>query len=103
MPGAELMLLHGALGDLHQLAPLRLAQVTLGNVRHAPRSRQHPRVSDELLASIAQPVRIGVGHRDMTVSIDESAAAVRSAEERRARGVSAHAASVRESTAAASR
>jgi pimeloyl-ACP methyl ester carboxylesterase len=37
----------------------------------------HPAVTDELLEQIAHPVRIGVGDRDATVSIDESAAAVR--------------------------
>ena len=36
-----------------------------------------PRVTQELLASIAQPVRIGVGDRDATVTLDECVAAVR--------------------------
>jgi pimeloyl-ACP methyl ester carboxylesterase len=36
-----------------------------------------PLLSDPVLASIATPVRIGVGDRDATVSIDESAAAAR--------------------------
>jgi pimeloyl-ACP methyl ester carboxylesterase len=36
-----------------------------------------PRVTDELLGAVSQPVRIAVGDRDSTVSIDESAAAVR--------------------------
>jgi pimeloyl-ACP methyl ester carboxylesterase len=38
---------------------------------------RHPAVTDELLGQIAHPVRIGVGDRDATVSIDESAAGVR--------------------------
>ncbi len=36
-----------------------------------------PRVSEEVLASIAQPVRISIGDRDATVTIDDCAAAVR--------------------------
>lgn len=36
-----------------------------------------PRVSEALLASVTQPVRIGVGDRDATVTIEECAAAVR--------------------------
>ena len=36
-----------------------------------------PRVTDELLAAISQPVRIAVGDRDATVSMDECAIAVR--------------------------
>ena len=36
-----------------------------------------PRVTDELLAAVSQPVRIAVGDRDATVSMDECAAAVR--------------------------
>lgn len=36
-----------------------------------------PLLSDSVLASIAKPVRIGVGDRDATVSVDESARAVR--------------------------
>jgi pimeloyl-ACP methyl ester carboxylesterase len=36
-----------------------------------------PPLTDDVLASIAKPVRIAVGDRDATVSIDESAAAVR--------------------------
>ena len=36
-----------------------------------------PRLTDEVLASIAQPVRVGVGDRDVTVTIEECAAAVR--------------------------
>ena len=36
-----------------------------------------PRVTDELLASVTQPVRIGVGDRDATVTIEECIAAVR--------------------------
>ena len=36
-----------------------------------------PRVTDELLASLTQPVRIGVGDRDATVTIEECTAAVR--------------------------
>jgi pimeloyl-ACP methyl ester carboxylesterase len=36
-----------------------------------------PRITDELLATIAQPVRIAVGDRDATVTLDECAAAVR--------------------------
>ena len=36
-----------------------------------------PRLTDEVLASIAQPVRVGVGDRDATVTIEECAAAVR--------------------------
>jgi pimeloyl-ACP methyl ester carboxylesterase len=35
-----------------------------------------PRITNELLASIAQPVRISVGDRDATVTSDECAAAV---------------------------
>jgi pimeloyl-ACP methyl ester carboxylesterase len=38
---------------------------------------ERPRVTEALLASIAQPVRIGVGDRDATVTLDESAAAAR--------------------------
>ena len=38
---------------------------------------KQPPLSDEVLTSITKPVRIGVGDRDATVSIDESAAAVR--------------------------
>jgi pimeloyl-ACP methyl ester carboxylesterase len=36
-----------------------------------------PRVTAELLASVTQPVRIGVGDRDTTVTVDECVAAVR--------------------------
>ena len=36
-----------------------------------------PRITDESLASIRQPARIGVGDRDATVTIDECTAAVR--------------------------
>ena len=36
-----------------------------------------PRITPEVLARIAQPVRIAVGDRDTTVSLDECAAAVR--------------------------
>ena len=36
-----------------------------------------PRVTDELLASVIQPVRIGIGDRDATVTIEECVAAVR--------------------------
>jgi pimeloyl-ACP methyl ester carboxylesterase len=36
-----------------------------------------PRITGELLASIAQPVRVGVGDRDTTVTLEECAAAVR--------------------------
>ena len=36
-----------------------------------------PRITDDLLATIKQPVRIAVGDRDATVTIDESVAAVR--------------------------
>jgi pimeloyl-ACP methyl ester carboxylesterase len=36
-----------------------------------------PLVTPELLASVTQPVRIGVGDRDATVTLDECAAAVR--------------------------
>jgi pimeloyl-ACP methyl ester carboxylesterase len=36
-----------------------------------------PCVTNDLLASIAQPVRIGVGDRDTTVSVEECAGAVR--------------------------
>ena len=36
-----------------------------------------PPLTNDVLASIAKPVRIGVGDRDATVSIDESAAAAR--------------------------
>ena len=36
-----------------------------------------PRLTDELLASVTQPVRIGVGDRDATVTIEECIAAVR--------------------------
>ena len=36
-----------------------------------------PRVTDELMASIGQPVRIGVGDRDATVTVEECVAAVR--------------------------
>jgi pimeloyl-ACP methyl ester carboxylesterase len=36
-----------------------------------------PRITDETLASITQPVRIAVGDRDATVTIDECVAAVR--------------------------
>ena len=38
---------------------------------------ERPRVTAETLASIAQPVRIAVGDRDATVTLDECAAAVR--------------------------
>ena len=37
----------------------------------------HPLLNETVLASIAKPVRLGVGDRDTTVSIDESAAAAR--------------------------
>jgi pimeloyl-ACP methyl ester carboxylesterase len=36
-----------------------------------------PRITDETLASIGQPVRIAVGDRDATVTVDECVAAVR--------------------------
>jgi pimeloyl-ACP methyl ester carboxylesterase len=36
-----------------------------------------PRITDDTLASIEQPVRIAVGDRDATVTVDECAAAVR--------------------------
>ena len=36
-----------------------------------------PRITDEVLTSITQPVRIGVGDRDATVTVDECVAAVR--------------------------
>ena len=36
-----------------------------------------PRLTDDVLATIEQPVRIAVGDRDTTVTIDECAAAVR--------------------------
>ena len=36
-----------------------------------------PRVTDELLAAVSHPVRIAVGDRDATVSMDECVAAVR--------------------------
>ena len=36
-----------------------------------------PRITNELLASIAQPARVSVGDRDATVTIDECVAAVR--------------------------
>jgi len=36
-----------------------------------------PRLTDGVLASIAHPIRIGVGDRDATVTIEECAAAVR--------------------------
>jgi pimeloyl-ACP methyl ester carboxylesterase len=36
-----------------------------------------PRITDELLASIGQPVRISVGDRDATVTLDECVSAVR--------------------------
>jgi len=38
---------------------------------------ERPSITDALLASITQPVRIGVGDRDATVTLDESAAAAR--------------------------
>ena len=38
----------------------------------------HPRLTPELLATIAQPVRLGVGDRDVTVSVEETLAAMRS-------------------------
>ncbi len=38
---------------------------------------QHPRITDDVLAAITQPVRISVGDRDATVTIDECADAVR--------------------------
>jgi pimeloyl-ACP methyl ester carboxylesterase len=38
---------------------------------------RQPRVTEETLASIVQPVRIGVGDRDATVTIDECVAAAR--------------------------
>ena len=36
-----------------------------------------PRITDETLAAITQPVRLGVGDRDATVTIDECVSAVR--------------------------
>ena len=59
---------HTALGWEHLLA--RTAELM-----HALGAR--PIVNAEVLARIAQPVRVAVGDRDATVSIDESLAAVR--------------------------
>ena len=39
--------------------------------------RARPRVTDTLLASVTQPVRISVGDRDATVTLEECVAAVR--------------------------
>jgi pimeloyl-ACP methyl ester carboxylesterase len=36
-----------------------------------------PRINDDMLAAIEQPVRLGVGDRDATVSVDECVAAAR--------------------------